>query len=103
MPNHPRFPSPYTRELEEELVTLAASGDRSIERWRSLGSDFFMAGLAILLAGSNVLPRKPYLDLADRLCPDATTIEGFQSWLDHSPLKPERFLPQLDAYLQATR
>jgi DNA-binding phage protein len=93
------FPALYSRSLEEQLLQLAASGDRAPERWRQQGPAFFMAGLAVLLAGSQLCPRRPYLVLAEQLHPGISEPGAFQRWLTRSPVQASRFLPQLEQAL----
>jgi DNA-binding phage protein len=93
------FPSPYSRDLEERLLQLCASGDLAPERWRRVGPAFFMAGLAVLLAGSNLCPRRPYLELAEQLHPGSTEPACFGRWLARSPVQAVRFLPQFEQAL----
>jgi len=90
------FPECVDRAFEERLVELAASGNRDPGHWRCAGPAFFMAGLAVLLGGSGRWPRAPMLALADELHAGITEPATFQLWLDHSPLRPARFLPLLE-------
>jgi hypothetical protein len=55
-----------------------------------------MAGLAMLLAGSDASPRQPWLALAEQLHPGISEPGAFQLWLDRSPLEPRRFLTLLE-------
>ena len=91
------FPLRLDREYEERLVELCASGDRDPTRWRSAGPRFFMAGLAVMLAGSGPGDRPALLVLAEQLHPGATEVAVFSRWLERSPVRPSRFLPLVDA------
>lgn len=94
------FPLRVDREYEERLLELCASGDLDAARWASAGPRFFMAGLAVMLAGSGgQLDRRGLLALAERLHPGASEVAVFQRWLTHTPVRPDRFLPLLDARL----
>jgi len=87
------LPEKYGRAYEEELLDLAASGSVEPATWRARGPAFFMAGLAVLLAGARGFPREPYLRLAERLHPGVSTPEVFALWLKKSPVRPSRFVP----------
>jgi DNA-binding phage protein len=95
------FPAQFTREVEERLLELAASSNRDADRWRTFGPAFFMAGLAVLLSGTGLWPRREGLALAEALHAGSTEPATFQRWLDRSPLTPERFLPQWKQRLAA--
>jgi hypothetical protein len=90
------YPSTVSRDYEEQLLDLVRSGSTDPDRWRSMGPAWFMAGLAVLVAGSPSLPRSAALAVARQLQPGMTEPRIFQAWLDHSPLRPARFLPQLE-------
>ncbi len=89
------MPAHFGREHEEELLALAASGSLDVRAWRDAGEPFFMAGLAVLLAGVPGFDRAALLALAEALCPGMSTMAMFERWLRDSPLKPSRFLPML--------
>ncbi|MBL8524283.1 MAG: hypothetical protein JNN20_11380 [Betaproteobacteria bacterium] len=90
-----RMPAHFGREEEEVLLDLAASGSLDVRAWREAGEPFFMAGLAVLLAGAPGFDRAMLLTLAEALCPGISTMNMFETWLQHSPLRPSRFLPML--------
>ncbi len=92
-----RFPARVDREFEERLLALCASGDLSPEHWRHLGPDFFMSGLAVMVASMSGFDRRALLDLAERLHSGSTQVAVFAEWLRCSPVRPSRFLPMLDA------
>jgi hypothetical protein len=91
------LPLRVDRGYEERLVELCASGDRDPTRWRSAGPRFFMAGLAVMLAGSKRVDRPALLALAEQLHPGATEVVVFSRWLERSPVRPSRFLPLVEA------
>lgn len=91
------FPRRLNREYEEKLLQLCASRTLDAARWQELGPRFFMAGLAVMLAGDRKFDRRGLLDLAEQLHPGASEPEVFARWIEHSPLRPSRFLPLLDA------
>ena len=92
------FPTRVDREYEERLLELCASGDLDPARWASAGPHFFMAGLAVMLAGSGGrVDRRGLLALAERLHPGASEVAVFERWLTHTPVHSDRFLPLLDA------
>lgn len=89
------WPSAWSREFEDALLNLCASGDTDASTWSALGPAWFMGGLAVLLAGTRGFDRSRYLRLAELLHPGVSTPEVFGAWLTGSPLKPARFLPML--------
>lgn len=89
------FPAFLGRDDEVRLLKLAASGNLAYEAWSAEGPRFFMAGLAVMLAGEPGLDRRGLLALAERLHPGATEPTVFTHWLERSPLRPSRFLPLL--------
>jgi hypothetical protein len=90
------FPRRLRREYEDKLLQLCASSTLDVARWQELGPRFFMAGLAVMLAGHRGFDRRALLDLAEQLHPGASEPEVFARWLKQSPLRPSRFLPMLD-------
>ncbi|MEQ1883286.1 MAG: hypothetical protein ABL878_20215 [Burkholderiales bacterium] len=89
----------FDREYESALLDLCASGIVDPTHWRARGNEFFMGGLATLLAGATGFDRARYLRLAEALHAGVTTPEVFALWLKRSPLRPARFLPMLRARL----
>jgi hypothetical protein len=89
------FPVSLGRDDEAGLLRLAASGNLADEAWTTAGPRFFMAGLAVMLAGEPGFDRRGLLALAERLHPGASEPAVFTRWLDRSPLRPSRFLPLL--------
>ena len=89
------FPASLDREYEARLLQLAASGNLAPDTWAAAGPCFFMAGLAVMLAGEPGLDRPGLLTLAERLHPGASEPVVFTHWLERSPLRPSRFLPLL--------
>lgn len=92
-PQGDHLPETFDRDYEEALLELAASGSTDRERWLAQGPAFFMAGLAVLLAGARGFERSRYLRLAEALHPGVSTPEVFALWLERSPLRAARFLP----------
>ena len=90
------FPAALYREYEERLLRLCASRSLDVQRWRDTGPGFFMAGLAVMVAGGDGFDRPGLLALAERLHPGASKPDVFQRWLERSPVRPSRFLPMLD-------
>ena len=78
------------------LNSESASMFLADEAWASAGPRFFMAGLAVMLAGERGLDRRGLLALAERLHPGMTEPAVFTLWLDRSPLRPSRFMPLLE-------
>ena len=70
------FPLHVYREYEEQLLDLCASGSLDTSRWAQLGSRFFMAGLAVMLASICGADRRGLLALAESLHPGATEPSG---------------------------
>jgi DNA-binding phage protein len=91
------FPAGVDREYEDRLVELSVSGDLDPGRWIAAGPRFFMAGLAVMVASVRNSDRRALLGLAERLHPGASEVAVFNRWLERSPLRPTRFLSQLDA------
>lgn len=90
-----RFPSTIDRDFEERLIDLCVAGDFDPVRWRDVGPPFFMAGLAVLLAGMPEFDRPALLRLAEVIEVGSTQIDVFSVWLKESPLRPSRFLPMV--------
>jgi len=91
------MPALFDRSHEAAILALCASGSMEPMAWRSLGSSFFMAGIAVMLASVRGMNRERHLALAETLCPGSTRREVFGLWLRHSPLRPARFIPMLRA------
>lgn len=91
------FPAGVDRDYEAQLVSLCASRSLAPERWMPLGPRFFMAGLAVMLASVDGYDRRGLLALAELLHPGSSEPAVFGQWLERSPLRPSRFLPQLQA------
>jgi hypothetical protein len=90
------MPAHFGRDEEALLLTLVSSGDVDAQHWRNTGPAFFMAGLAVLLAGVRGYDRQRLLQLAEDLHPGSSQTAVYALWLDRSPLEPSRFLPQLE-------
>lgn len=88
-------PGSFGREQEEALLALCASGNRDPAAWRACGPAFFLAGLAVMLAGARGFDRRRYLELGEALHEGISVPEVFGLWLRRSPLRPGRFLPML--------
>jgi len=91
------FPAAVDRDYEARLLALSASGTLDPEAWRGAGPLFFIAGLAVMLAGVRGFDRGRCLALAEALHPGSGSPEVFARWLARSPLRPSRFLPMLKA------
>lgn len=91
------MPARLTRDAEDALLELANSGDLAPQRWQQAGPRFFMAGFATLLASLRGFERPALLALAERLHPGMSAPTVFSLWLGRSPLRPARFVPQLEA------
>ena len=97
------YPTEISREYEDRLVELCVSGDLDPPRWMAAGPRFFMAGLAVMLAGERPFNRSGLLGLSEYLHPGASEVAVFDRWLRRTPLRPSRFLPLIDARLAHTR
>ena len=95
------FPAKLDRDYEERLVELSLSSNLEPERWTGMGPRFFMAGLAVMLAGAGTNDRRGLLELAEHLHPGASGVDVFSRWLERTPLRPTRFLPLVEAARQA--
>ena len=92
------FLSEVNRDLEGRLADLCAQDETDPDRWTELGPPFFMAGLAVMLAGAPGHDRSALLELAERLHPGASEPAVFARWLERSPVRPSRFLPVVKAH-----
>jgi hypothetical protein len=97
------FPAAVSRDLEERLADLCARDETDPDRWLALGPPFFMAGLAVMLAGAPGHDRSALLELAERLHPGASEPAVFARWLARSPVQPSRFLPAVKARSRQAR
>jgi hypothetical protein len=97
------FPEAVNRALEERLADLCARGETDPDRWTELGPPFFMAGVAVMLAGASGQDRSTLLALAERLHPGASEPPVFARWLERSPVRPSRFLPIVNAMARQVR
>ena len=97
------FPAEVNRELEERLTALCAQDETDPARWTELGTPFFMAGLAVMLAGAPGRDRSGLLELAERLHPGASEPPVFARWLERSPVQPGRFLSAVKAHSRQVR
>ncbi len=97
------FPAEVHRDLEERLADLCAQDETDPNRWNALGPPFFMAGLAVMLAGAPGQDRSALLELAERLHPGASEPPVFARWLERSPVRPSRFLPAVKAHSRQAR
>lgn len=94
------FPATMDRDYEKRLLNLCASRTLDPPQWAQLGPRFFMAGLAVMLAGTADFDRRSLLSLAETLHPGATEPAVFTRWLAASPLRPSRFLPMLSVLVK---
>ena len=94
------LPKQFSREDEEKLLVLCASRSLDLAKWRDGGSAFFMAGVAMMIAGVRDTDRPALLALAEALYPGMSSLDTFRAWLAKSPLRPSRFLPMLQQRMQ---
>lgn len=97
------FPAAVDRDLEERLADLCAQGVADPDRWTELGPSFFMAGVAVMLAGAPGQDRSALLAMAELLHPGASEPSVFARWLERSPVRPSRFLPIVNARTRQAR
>ena len=88
------MPEHWTRQLEEALLDLCATS-LDVAAWLAAGPRYFMAGVAMLAAQVREREREALTVLAEALYPGMSTVTEFQAWLDRSPIRSPRFLPQL--------
>ncbi len=88
------------RAQEERLLKLCASGDLRPSRWRRAGDPEVLAGVAVMLASTDLFDRRRLLALAESLHPGMTNPEVFAEWLEHAPVKGARLVPLLEAELR---
>jgi hypothetical protein len=93
------FPAQLDRDYEEQLVELCATRHLDPARWAAAGPQFFVAGLAVMVASLSRTDRRGLLALAEQLHPGASEVAVFDRWLERSPVRPSRFLPLLEARL----
>jgi hypothetical protein len=93
------LPKKFDRDDEERLLVLCASRSLDLAQWHTVGSRFFTAGVAMLLASVNGFDRQAWLQLAEALYPGMGSLSAFGVWLKKSPLRPSRFLPMLEQRL----
>lgn len=89
-----------SRQEEERLLELCASGDFRPSRWRRAGDAKLLAGLAALLGSAGLFDPARLFALAERLKQGMGTVRGFGAWLESAPVDPARFLPMLEARLK---
>jgi hypothetical protein len=89
------FPDRFDREYEDGLLDLCASGTLDPATWRAMGPQFFMAGLAVMLASTRGFDRSRYLYLAETLHAGSSHPDVFSIWLARTPVAPSRFIPLL--------
>lgn len=89
------LPLSLSREDEARLLRLACATNIDVDAWLNAGPRFFVAGVAVMLAGEPGCDRQRFLALAEQLHPGASLPEVFSLWLERSPLRPSRFLPML--------
>lgn len=97
------FPAELNRDLEERLADLCAQDETDPNRWSAVGPPFFMAGLAVMLAGAPGHDRSALLELAEQLHPGASEPPVFARWLERSPVRPSRFLPTVKTHSRQAR
>ncbi len=90
------FPARLLREDEQRLYELVRSGTLDPRAWLAEGPAFFMAGLAVLLAGSPGYDRSGLLRLGELLHPGIGELAVFNLWLQRTPVEPSRFFAQLE-------
>ena len=93
-------PKSFDRIEEEKLLVLCASRSLDLAKWREAGDGFFMAGVAVMLAGVRGFDRQALLALSEALYPGMSAADTFRVWLKKSPLRPSRFLPMLEQRIQ---
>lgn len=96
-------PVEVNRDLEERLADLCARDETNPDQWTALGPPFFVAGLAVMVAGAPGHDRSVLLELAEWLHPGAPEPAVFARWLARSPVRPSRFLPIVEAHVRKAR
>lgn len=86
-----------SRAEEERLLELCASADFRPSRWARAGDRRTLAGVAALLASVDMFDRTKLFALAERLHPGMSSLETYGDWLRTAPVRPDRFLPMLEA------
>lgn len=90
------FPLSWNRDEEERLYRLVRSGNLDPAIWRLHGPSFFMAGVAVLLAGARGCDRERLLRLAEALHVGISEPAVANIWMRHTPIEPSRFFAQLE-------
>ena len=93
----------FDRAREEELLNLCASDDTDPSTWRRHGDEYFMGGLAVMLASVRGFDRRRYLDLAEELHAGISRPEAFGLWLQRTPVRAARFLPRLERAIRSAK
>lgn len=90
-----------SRAQEERLLKLCASRDFRLSRWARAGDRRTLAGVVAMLASVELFDRTKLFALAERLYPGMSSLEAYGEWLRTSAIRPDRFLPMLEARLRA--
>jgi len=90
------FPDGLDPDEEAKLIELVLSGNRNCADWLMHGPRFFMAGMAVLLAGLPQFEHQPLLELAEEIQPQSSDASLFRLWTQRCPLDRERFLARLE-------
>ena len=98
-----QLPTSFGRASEEVLLQLCVSASLDLRRWLDTGPRWFMAGVAVMVAGTRGADREGLLLLAEALAPGMSSVEEFGHWLAASPVAPARFLPMLEHRLHNRR
>ena len=82
------------REQESAMLKLCVAAP-NVKKWKRAGPPWLMAGMAMMLSSSRYFDRARYVALAERLDPSVCTKAGLERWLERTPFKPCRFMPQV--------
>jgi hypothetical protein len=90
----PIFPV-IDRDLEERLVALCLERGLEPKQCLAAGPPYFIAGVLVTAASVLDAERPRLLALAEALHPGISEAPVYGGWLEHSPLRPARFVPRL--------
>ncbi len=86
------WPASVDLAYEDDLLDLLNAPRVDERRWRAAGPPYFMAGIAVALAGLHEASRVAWLAYAEGLHPGITQPGVFERWLARTPWPPARWV-----------
>jgi hypothetical protein len=96
------WPATVDVAYEDDLLDLVNAPRVDERRWRALGPPYFMAGVAVTLAGISDETRSAWLAFAEGLHPGVTQPDVYQRWLAQTPWPPVRWLHRVPSVAAPT-